>query len=161
MVFIPGLPSPELVTHPLAPQDCAAFPSFLLSPITASSRAEGVMTPSAVQEAFLSRVRRYVPLAEARGVPGAVLVAQAVSESNWGRSGLARSAAALFGIKATPAWRGAVYCGTTREWIRGTGWVLRRGTHRVYPSLPEATAAGCLPGALFRAHPPTPAHPRH
>lgn len=116
------------------------------------------MIPSAVQEAFLSRVRRYVPLAEARGVPGAVLVAQAVSESNWGRSGLARSAAALFGIKATPAWRGAVYCGTTREWIHGRGWVRWPGTHRVYSSLHEATAAGCPRAALFRAYPTTAAN---
>lgn len=118
------------------------------------------MAPPPVQEAFLTRVRRYAPLAEARGVPGAVLVAQAVLESNWGRSGLARSAAALFGIKATPAWRGAVYCGTTREWVRGKGWVRRPGTHRVYASLQEATAAGCPRGALFRAYPTTAANVR-
>lgn len=118
------------------------------------------MATSAVQQAFLTRVRRYVPLAEARGVPGAVLVAQAVLESNWGRSGLAQGAAALFGIKATPAWRGAVYCGTTREWVRGTGWVRRRGTHRVYASLHEAAAAGCALGALFRAYPTTAANVR-
>ena len=118
------------------------------------------MESPVVQQAFLTRVRRYVPLAEARGVPGGVLVAQALLESNWGRSGLARAASALFGIKATPAWRGAVYCGTTREWVRGKGWVRRRGTHRVYPSLGEATAAGCPRGALFRAYPTTAANVR-
>jgi len=110
------------------------------------------MVPSTDQEAFLARVREYVPFAEARGVPGAVLVAQAVLESNWGRSGLARAGSALYGIKATPAWRGAVYCGTTREWIRGTGWKIMPGTHRVYPSYRDATAAGCAPGTLFRAY---------
>jgi len=116
-----------------------------------------VAAPAAsFQETFLARVRRYVPLAERRGVPGAVLVAQAVLESNWGRSGLARAASALFGIKATPAWRGAVYCGTTREWTRGRGWTVTAGTHRVYASFAEATAAGCSRGALFRAY-PTPA----
>ena len=118
------------------------------------------MAPSTVQQAFLTRVRRYVALAEARGVPGAVLVAQAVLESNWGRSGLARSASALFGIKATPAWRRAVYCGTTREWIHGRGGVLLPGTHRVYASLHEATAAGCPRGTLFRAYPTTAANVR-
>lgn len=111
------------------------------------------MAPSADQEAFLARVRRYVPLAESRGVPGAVLVAQAVLESGWGRSGLARAASALYGIKATAIWGGAVYCGTTREWAYGKGWMVMPGTHRVYPSYRAAAAAGCAPGTLFRAYP--------
>jgi flagellar protein FlgJ len=118
------------------------------------------MVSSADQQAFLARVRRYVPLAETRGVPGAVLVAQAVLESRWGTSGLARLAAALFGIKATPGWRGPVYCGTTREWIRGQGWTVMRGTHRVYASFAEATGSGCQRGALFRAYPTTAANVR-
>ncbi len=113
---------------------------------------------SAVQQRFLMRVRQYVPLAEGRGVPGAVLVAQAILESNWGRSGLARAAAALFGIKATGVWRGSVYCGTTREWVRQRGWVRLPGTHRVYASLREATGAGCSQGALFRAYATTAAN---
>ena len=111
------------------------------------------MEPSADQQAFLARVRRYVPLAESRGVPGAVLVAQAVLESGWGRSGLARAASALYGIKATPVWSGAVYCGTTREWAHGRGWTVMPGTHRVYPSYRDALVSGCAPGTLFRAYP--------
>lgn len=118
------------------------------------------MAASPDEQAFLARVRHYVPLAEARGVPGAVLVAQAVLESNWGRSGLARAASALYGIKATPAWSGPVYCGTTREWIPGTGWQIVRGTNRVYPSLRAAREAGCPPGALFRAYATTAANVR-
>lgn len=110
------------------------------------------MTAPEDRHAFLARVRHYVPLAEARGVPGAVLVAQAVLESDWGRSGLARAASALYGIKARPAWRGPVYCGTTREWIPGKGWIVLPGTHRVYPSYREAREADCPPGALFRAY---------
>src|SRR5574341_831196 len=46
--------------------------------------------PCDMAEAFLARVRAFVPQAEAMGIPGAVLVAQAVLESGWGRSGLAR-----------------------------------------------------------------------
>ncbi len=118
------------------------------------------MALSADELAFLARVRRYVPLAEARGVPGAVLVAQAILESNWGRSGLARAGNALYGIKATPAWSGPVYCGTTREWVAGSGWRVLRGTHQVYSSLREARAAGCPPGALFRAYATTAANVR-
>jgi flagellar protein FlgJ len=111
------------------------------------------VAPSSEEQTFLTRVRRYAPLAEARGVPGAVLVAQAVLESNWGRSGLARAGSALYGIKATPVWSGLVYCGTTREWIPGKGWHVLRGTHRVYRSLRAARDAGCPAGALFRAYP--------
>jgi len=102
--------------------------------------------------AFLSRVRAFVPLAEAAGVPGAVLVAQAVLESGWGRSGLARLGNAWFGIKAAPGWPGPVYSGTTREWAAGRGYAAIPGTHRVYPSRAEALAAGCAPGSLFRAY---------
>ncbi|HXF83253.1 MAG TPA: glucosaminidase domain-containing protein [bacterium] len=102
-------------------------------------------------EAFLARVRAFVPQAEAMGVPGAALIAQAVLESGWGRSGLARLGRAWFGIKAGPHWSGAVYCGTTREWS-GERWLLIPGRHAVYPSRRQALDAGCDPRALFRAY---------
>lgn len=107
---------------------------------------------SAERAAFLTRVRAFMPQAEAMGVPGAVLVAQAVLESGWGRSGLARLGSAWFGIKADPRWPGAVYSGTTREWVPDHGPVVVPGAHRVYASRREALAAGCAPGSLFRAY---------
>lgn len=100
---------------------------------------------------FLARVLAFVPQAEAMGVPGAVMAAQAVLESGWGRSGLARLGGAWFGIKAGPRWPGGVYSGTTREWTRG-GWLLIPGRHRVYASRADALADGCDPRALFRAY---------
>ena len=100
---------------------------------------------------FLARVRSFVPQAEAMGIPGAVLMAQAVLESGWGRSGLARLGGAWFGIKAGPRWAGAVYSGTTREWTAGA-WGIIPGRHRVYPSRAAAIAAGCASGSLFRAY---------
>ncbi len=109
------------------------------------------MALSGEQRAFLAQVRAFIPRAEAAGVPGAVMVAQAAVESNWGRSGLARLGRALFGVKATPQWPGPVYCGTTREWT-SRGPVVISGTHRVYASYHDAVAAGCPPGALFRAY---------
>lgn len=102
-------------------------------------------------DAFLPRVRSFVPQAEAMGVPGAVMVAQAVLESGWGRSGLARLGESWFGIKAGPRWNGRVYSGTTREWT-AEGWVRIPGRHRVYGSRDEALADGCDPRALFRAY---------
>lgn len=85
-------------------------------------------------------------------MPAAVMVAQAVMESGWGRSGLARLGGAWFGIKANRSWHGRVYSGTTREWVLGTGYVRVPGRHRVYPSREAALADGCPEGSLFRAY---------
>lgn len=104
------------------------------------------------QRRFLERIRAFAPLAEARGVPGAVMLAQAASESDFGRSGLARLGNALFGVKARPGWPGKVYSGTTREWSSGRGYVTIPGTNRVYATYEEAVADGCHTGALFRAY---------
>jgi len=104
------------------------------------------------QRNFLARVRAFIPLAEAAGVPGAVMVSQAAIESGWGRSGLARLGNAFYGVKAGSGWRGRVYCGTTREWVSGRGYVTIPGTNRVYDGYEVALDAGCPPQALFRAY---------
>lgn len=44
-----------------------------------------------------------------------VTTAQAILESNWGRSGLSANANNLFGIKASKDWTGAVYNASTKE----------------------------------------------
>lgn len=109
-------------------------------------------TSSNEQRQFLYQVRSYVPLAEAGGIPGAVMVAQAVLESAWGRSGLARLGNAYFGVKAHPNRGGKVYSGATVEWVPGKGQVRISGTNRVYPNYAAAIAAGCAPASLFRAY---------
>lgn len=107
---------------------------------------------SADQREFLVRTRAYIPLTEAGGVPGPVMIAQAAIESGWGRSGLARLGHALFAIKARPGWQGLVYSGTTREWIAGRGFVSIPGNGQLYPGYREALADGCHPASLFRAY---------
>lgn len=104
------------------------------------------------QRNFLQRMRSFIPVAEAGGVPGPVMIAQAAIESNWGDSGLARLGSAYFGAKARPGWTGPVYSGTTREWVSGHGYVTIAGTDRIYSSYDEAITNGCHPGALFRAY---------
>lgn len=104
------------------------------------------------QRRFLNQVRAYVSVAEGGGVSGAVMLAQAALESNWGRSGLARVGNAYFGVKATPLWPGSVYSGTTKEWVRGEGYRTISGTHRRYARYTDAIADGCHPQALFRAY---------
>ncbi|MGH2400207.1 MAG: glucosaminidase domain-containing protein, partial [bacterium] len=75
------------------------------------------------QRRFIDELRSYIPAVEAGGVPGAVMIAQAVLESGWGRSGLARLGNALFGVKARSGWAGRVYSGTTAEFVPGRGYV--------------------------------------
>lgn len=108
------------------------------------------LTPQ--QQDFLIRVRDCIPIAEARGVPGPVMIAQAAIESDWGRSGLARFGSGFFGVKARVNWNGKVYSGTTREWLPGRGHITIPGTNQVYPSFDEAVARGCHRESLFRAY---------
>ncbi len=69
-------PSPTVVPHPQLSAQGAAFIADLLAPAQ-RSRAE-------------------------TGVPVSVTLAQAILETNWGQSGLARQANNLFGIKGRP-----------------------------------------------------------
>jgi flagellum-specific peptidoglycan hydrolase FlgJ len=104
------------------------------------------------QEDLLRRLRMAARLSEARDVPAAVVVAQAILESGWGRSNLTRKGNAFFGIKADARWDGAVYSGTTREFEGGV-YVTYHGTDQVYASREAALAAGAHPATLFRAYP--------
>ncbi|HEY3246923.1 MAG TPA: glucosaminidase domain-containing protein [bacterium] len=111
------------------------------------------------QQAFLDHVRAYVSLAESAGVPGAVLLAQAALESDWGRSALARVGNAYFGVKATAGWAGKVYYGSTYEAVpfpgahrHGPGRYHVHATNTLFDSYADAIAAGATPVALFRAY---------
>lgn len=103
------------------------------------------------QRRFLERLKEAAGLAEARGVPAAVMVAQGIIESDWGRSQLTRQGNAAFGVKAGAAWGGAVYSGTTYEWEGGKS-VKYHGTNRIYASRAEALTAGAHPATVFRAY---------
>lgn len=53
------------------------------------------------------------------GVLASLTIAQAILESNWGKSELAKSGKALFGIKATKAWKGKTLMVKTSEYKEG------------------------------------------
>lgn len=53
------------------------------------------------------------------GVPASLTTAQAILEGNWGKSELAKNGNALFGIKATKAWKGKVVKKKTVEYKSG------------------------------------------
>jgi flagellum-specific peptidoglycan hydrolase FlgJ len=59
------------------------------------------------------------------GVPASLTIAQAILESNWGQSGLARNSKNLFGIKG----QGDTY--QTKEFVNGK-WITVAANFRVY-----------------------------
>lgn len=93
------------------------------------------------------------------GIPASVSMAQAVLESGWGKSDLARYRN-LFGVKAGKGWQGKTVVLPTREYRNGR-WVTEEAVWRVYPSyeaafLDHATVFynGCYEEALaWRKHP--------
>lgn len=73
------------------------------------------------------------------GVLASLTVAQAILESSWGKSELATSGNALFGIKATKSWKGKVYCKDTKECYDGVSLVeVKNATFRAYDSWEES-----------------------
>jgi flagellum-specific peptidoglycan hydrolase FlgJ len=71
-------------------------------------------------QAFLDLI---VPAAQAcqraSGIPASFTIAQAVLESSWCRSEIARTACNLFGVKADPAWTGEIEWMDTKEFENG------------------------------------------
>lgn len=67
-------------------------------------------------------------------------IAQAILESGWGKSGLAVKACALFGIKATGAWKGKVFNTQTKECYDGKTYVNIDACFRAYGSWEESIA---------------------
>jgi flagellar protein FlgJ len=66
---------------------------------------------------------------KATGIPASFTVAEAALESGWGAHAPGNN---LFGVKATPDWKGAVTTLETSEFIGG-GVVLEKATFRAYP----------------------------
>ena len=76
------------------------------------------MTPQ--NEEFLKSLISGAQLANKKfGVPASVSMAQAILESTWGRSGLAKKGFNLFGIKADSSWKGPSVTMPTTEYIHG------------------------------------------
>ncbi|MCL6468392.1 MAG: glucosaminidase domain-containing protein, partial [Ralstonia sp.] len=65
-------------------------------------------------------------------IPASFTVAEAALESAWGASQLARDGMNLFGVKADPAWKGAVLTLPTREYLGGGRWTMVQARWRKY-----------------------------
>lgn len=83
---------------------------------------------------FVASVSKGAQLAMvSSGVPASVAIAQAILESNWGKSALATTGFNLFGIKANSAWKGETLDLPTREFVNGV-WVTVSAHWRKYKS---------------------------
>ncbi|MCB2018090.1 MAG: flagellar assembly peptidoglycan hydrolase FlgJ [Hydrogenophaga sp.] len=117
---------------------------------TAAARAsEGVaatagkkLSPTQRQAAFVSRHNdAAAAVARESGIPAGYMIGQAGHETGWGRSEIkmkdGTSSFNLFGIKATPSWKGKVAEVTTTEYVNG---VPRKTTarFRAYSSYEES-----------------------
>lgn len=74
------------------------------------------------------------------GILASLTIAQAILESGWGKSGLTVKGNALFGIKATPNWKGKVYSAKTNECYDGKTLTTITAAFRAYGSWEESVA---------------------
>ncbi|KJS73857.1 MAG: glucosaminidase [Comamonadaceae bacterium BICA1-1] len=97
--------------------------ALALPPATAAVRGP-VAQPSTSQAAFVSQHRQVAQQVEREsGIPASFMIGKAAHETGWGRSPIRNADGSdsfnLFGIKATPGWRGRVAEITTTEYING------------------------------------------
>ncbi|KPF68646.1 hypothetical protein IP84_08260 [beta proteobacterium AAP99] len=113
-----------------------ADPSSRLNPTQASG--------SDARDNFIARLAPEAQrAAQAAGIPADFMLAQAGLESGWGRREIVgadgRNSFNLFGIKATPNWKGATVDVMTTEYVGGKP-VKRVETFRAYNNYAEAFA---------------------
>ena len=89
------------------------------------------------QMKFVGEVLSYI-LATKRRILPSVSLAQAILESNWGKSELARNGKNLFGIKAAEDWTGEVYNKSTKEQDKAGNESTIRADFRKYKSWKES-----------------------
>ncbi|MFD2787948.1 glycoside hydrolase family 73 protein [Hymenobacter rubripertinctus] len=96
-------------------------------------------------------IATYAPAAQrachGTGLLASVNLAQAILESGWGGSGLARMANNFFGMKAGTSWRGPVVTLPTKEQLPNGKWITVQAAFRKYATAEEAFADRV---ALFR-----------
>lgn len=128
-------------TTPVAHQftaDRTLFPPFV-APLSVSSRQSDVAIPGG---GFISRLLApAVEVSRRTGIPHQLIIAQAALESGWGNKEIRRENGQpsynLFGIKATPDWKGETTEITTTEYINGVAQKVK-AAFRVYHSYTDA-----------------------
>lgn len=122
------LPLPERAqpaTLPARPSVTPVAPPATSAPVAQAAVAESPARPAAgTRAAFLeAMLPAATQAARALGVAPRAILAQAALETGWGRSmpfdAEGRPSLNLFGIKATPSWRGASVASETTEFVGG------------------------------------------
>jgi hypothetical protein len=106
------------------------------APAESAAPSAGSAAQTRAQQAFISQIAPGAFAAQQRyGVPASVTIAQAIDESDWGRSSLAVQDHNLFGIKGTgPAGSVAL---PTQEYVNGR-WETINASFRVYHNIAES-----------------------
>lgn len=73
------------------------------------------------------------------GILPSLSIAQAILESGWGTSQLAKDTCNLFGIKASEDWAGKTITVPTKEWVNG-GYITVNAGFRAYDSWADSVA---------------------
>ena len=148
-----GLPLPDAAAAARAPAPAAGSAALLPPAAGAAAAAEGAddAAPAPPRRAtdqigkdFIARHLDAARATEAAsGIPAAFMLAQAALETGWGRRDIRMPDGSpsnnLFGIKATPGWRGPVTEITTTEYIGGVPRTVR-ASFRAYASIEESFA---------------------
>ena len=101
--------------------------------------SQRVSAATADQTAFLNKAaKQAVKAAKKYGTLPSVMIAQAITESGWGKSGLAVNANNLFGMKADGSWTGETYTTKTREEDKNGRSYYITATFRKYPSFEQS-----------------------
>ena len=122
-----------------------------------AAAASAAQLPAGMTQAQKDFIARVGTLASAdmkrTGVLASLTIAQAILESGWGTSELARKANALFGIKADSRWSGKTYSISTKEWD-GVKNITINAAFRAYGSWEQSLAdhsAFLIAGARYAA----------
>lgn len=136
-----GSPVTSASTTPVSHQITADRTFFPPSgaPLTASFRQPDASLPGG---GFISRLLApAVEVSRRTGIPHQLIIAQAALESGWGKREIRRENGQpsynLFGIKATPDWKGDTAEITTTEYINGVAQKVK-AVFRVYRSYTDA-----------------------
>ncbi|HEM3623545.1 TPA: glucosaminidase domain-containing protein [Streptococcus suis] len=91
-----------------------------------------------VQKSFVEALKpAVVSVSKKTGIVPSVILAQAILESAWGTSKLAKEANNLFGIKVGQNWQGETFEVETREVRNGTS-VTEKASFRSYKSVADS-----------------------
>ena len=114
---------------------------------SSSSSGSSSVTPTEAQKRFIEKIGSLAHAdMQSTGVLASVTIAQAIIESAWGTSTLAKNANNLFGMKATlssttweSAWDGKTYAVNTQEYLNGAYKTIK-ADFRKYPDIAASVA---------------------